>query len=167
MNDVEERAVRFVAQLRSLREDRGAMADLRRGFSDSTAHRSWPYLGSWCDLTSDRQRTIHQTVAAAFATVPDPERSVSVPEALRHLATGEGRGDEGLKSFEGRFRRFLSCNSYRDVCTRLPGVVRACAAKGIALDHVSLFRDLWYWGNRVKLRWANTYWGGERSGGEG
>ena len=67
MANLDERAAAFVASLQARREDRGLMANLRRGFSEATADRAWPYLARWCNLENRRERTIFQTVAASFA----------------------------------------------------------------------------------------------------
>ena len=162
MPDLAERAAAFVADLTARREDRGLMADLRRGFSSATADRAWPYLARWCDLTHDRQRVIYQTVAAGFATNPETTTEGNMGDTMRALATGKVPGEDGLKTFEARFRRFLSCDTISDVSQRLPTVIRATQARGIPINHRRLLEDLHYWGDRVKIRWAGAYWGSAR-----
>ena len=71
---VEQKGQRFVQALRGLSSDRGAMAELRRGMNPATAFRTWPYIQPWCDLESDRQRLICETVAAAFAYHPEAKQ---------------------------------------------------------------------------------------------
>lgn len=159
MANPNERAADFVADLQARREDRGLMANLRRGLSAATADRAWPYIARWCNLKNDRQRTIFQTVAASFAFNPHTTSEGNMGTTMRELATGGGRGDDGLKTFETRFRRFLSCATSVEVCQRLPTVIRTTQAKGVAINHEELFKDLHYWGDRVKVRWAQAYWG--------
>ena len=159
MANVDERAAAFVADLQTRREDRGLIANLRRGFSDATADRAWPYLARWCNLENCRERTIFQTVAASFAFNPESVSKGNMGTTMHRLATGDGRGLDGLKTFETRFRRFLSCDTVFEVCDRLPTVIRTTQAKGVAINHEELFKDLHYWGDRVKVRWANAYWG--------
>ncbi len=164
MANLNERAAAFVADLQARREDRGLMANLRRGLSETTANRTWPYIARWCNLENDRQRTIFQTVAGSFAFNPNATSEGNMGTTMRQLATSDGRGADGLKTFETRFRRFLSCDSVFDVCDRLPTVIRTTQAKGVAINHEELFKDLHYWSDPVKIRWANRYWGNTQEG---
>lgn len=84
---------------------------------------------------------------------------------MREIARGRDGGEKALESFEPRFRRFLTCQSSAEVCQRLPGVIRAAAQRGIPPNYRQLFIDLYYWGERVKVRWAAAFWG-EPSQGE-
>lgn len=56
--ETRDRAKALVDELQKLRDDRGAMANLRRGFSPGTEDRAWPWVARWCDLTNNRQRVI-------------------------------------------------------------------------------------------------------------
>lgn len=164
MNEVETRARRLVESLKQRREDRGFMADLRRGFNADTEHRAWPHVAPWCDLTNDRQRAIHTTVMAGFASHPEHAEDGNLGVTLRRIAIGDG-GESGLQSFEARFRRLLTCDTAEEAARQAGYVIRAAAAKGVPVDYVALFKDLTYWGgpdNRVKLRWARGYWSGVR-----
>ena len=78
---------------------------------------------------------------------------------LRALATGGGRGAEGLATFDARFRRLLACDSATEVCDHLAGVLRAAERNAVAVNFARLFYDLQTWGDRVKVRWATQYWG--------
>ena len=164
MADLNEQAASFVADLKTHQEDRGLMANLRRGFSGATADRAWPYIARWCNLENDCQRTIFQTVAASFAFNPESVSEGNMGTTMNRLAMGDGRGLKGLKTFETRFRRFLSCDTIFEVCDRLPTVIRTTKAKAVAINHEELFKDLCYWGDRVKVRWANAYWGNVQEG---
>jgi len=150
--------IRFVEWLHSNRDNRGVMADLRRAMNPATAHRAWPHLARWCDLTSGTDRLIHATVAATFALQPESEPTGNLGTTLRRIAQGENLGDDGLKSFEGRFRRLLTCDTRSEICERLLHVVRAAARRDVPVNHFALFNDLRYWGEKVKLRWAAQYW---------
>ncbi len=162
MSEVEAKAQRLVESLQKRREDRGFMADLRRGFNPGTEHRAWPHVAPWCELTHDRERAIHTTVMAGFAFHPEHAADGNLGVTLRRIATGQG-GEEGLRSFEARFRRILICDTAEEAARLAGYVVRAAAAKGIPVDYVALFTDLTYWGERVKLRWAQGYWSGVNS----
>jgi CRISPR type I-E-associated protein CasB/Cse2 len=160
---LEQRAVELVEQLNQLRDDRGAMAGLRRGLSPATEDRAWPWIARWCDITNERQRTIHVAVAAAFATHPESAGQSNMGAVMRDIAQRNQKGDDGLKTFEAHFRRFLNCHSAQEVCERLPGIVRMAKQQNIPIDYRQLFLDLCYWGDRVKIRWAAAYWGEPKS----
>ncbi len=146
-------------------KDRGTLADLRRGFSPGTEHRTWPHIALFCDLSRERDRVIWQTIAAGFATFEQTVESGNMGATMRRLALEGSTGsvEDALKSFDARFRRILTCDSAIEVCERLPGIIRAAKRKGgVSIDFVSLFTDLQYWGERVKLRWAASYWGEQK-----
>ena len=156
---------RFLDQLKGYvtKHDRGALADLRRGFSKTTAHRAWPYLAPWCDLTNDRDRDVWMTIAAGFATLEATDgRAGNMGATLRKIAIGDRKKEktEALRSFDGRFRRLLTCRTAEEVCERLPGVFRTAKAKqkGIGIDCRQLWEDLSGWGEEAKVRWAKGYW---------
>lgn len=81
---------------------------------------------------------------------------------MHQIAHSEQPGEDGLRSFEARFRRFLTCGSAEDVCRRLSGVVHAAKQRGIPINYAQLFKDLWYFGDgaRAKVFWAAAYYRG-------
>jgi len=167
----------FLAKLQQFvipdQEDRGALADLRHGFSPGTEYRAWPYIASVCNLQDDKQRHIWLTISAGFATHKATDRRAgNMGATLRALALQQLDESKGtpLKSFDARFRRLLTCDNAIELCDRLRGIILAAQRKGIAIDLERLFRDLQTWHKpekKVKLRWAQSYWGQEESkGGE-
>lgn len=163
---MEQKAENLMTYLQEHKENRGMMADLKRGFNTASEDRAWPYVATWCDLTSDRQRTIYQTIMAAYAHHPEVGNHGNMGHVLRTIAMGDNRGEKGLKTFDGVFRRLLTCDSAEQVCVRIRGVIRAAAQKSIRINYAQLFKDLWYWGERTKLQWASAYWGTIEEGGE-
>jgi CRISPR type I-E-associated protein CasB/Cse2 len=163
---MEEKAQRLLEYLQNHKEDRGMMADLRRGFSETTADRAWPYVANWCDLANDRMRNIYQTVMASYAHHPVVTDKGNMGQVMRQIAMGEAGGKEGLNTFEARFRRILTCDTAIEACPQVGRVIRVAARKGIPINYTELFKDFWYWGERVKLRWASAYWGAATEGGE-
>ena len=157
---------RFLDQLRNYvkRKDRGALADLRRGFSKTTENRSWPYLTEWCDLRNRRERLIWQTIAAGFTLMEATDTKAGNMGATLRAIAMDGRRDrqEALKSFGGRFRRLLTCREAEEVCERLPGILRMAKQKAKSVDFRQLFWDLMCWNSDkrdVRVEWASTYWG--------
>ncbi|MGA2440203.1 MAG: type I-E CRISPR-associated protein Cse2/CasB [Tepidisphaeraceae bacterium] len=145
--DPKETAAKVLIYLRQLRHDRGAMADLRCGVNPGRRARAWPLLAAIGGI----DRPIHETVAGLFAYHPDETRTGNIGTTSRRLA-GENN------SFDGRFRRLLSCDR-DEIGERLRPIILAAKAKGIPVNYEELFADLWYWGDNVKARWAREYWG--------
>lgn len=159
---------RFLADLASAvhRDDRGKLADLRRSVSEATSHRAWPHLAPYCDLRDARVRAIWSVIGAGFATLaPDGLARTNVGNigaTMRKLALGDGRPDEKkLASFEGRFRRLLTCPTVEELCEHLVAIVRAAKAKSVPIDFRKLYDDLMAWEDQqVRIEWATAYWGG-------
>lgn len=146
------------------RQDRGALADLRHGASDATAHRAWPYVAKYCNLESERYRAIWLTVAAGAATQEDAGLAVegNMGATLRKIAIdGQSSTGDALKSYDARFRRLLTCSSAQELCRQLPGVLRTAARKGVPVNYERLFWDLCKWHkDEIGVQWAVDYWGG-------
>ncbi|MDD5089517.1 MAG: type I-E CRISPR-associated protein Cse2/CasB [Candidatus Wallbacteria bacterium] len=163
--EIEEKIDHFCEFLEKSKDDRKVMADLRRGLSPGTAHYAWQYLARppYNFLNNKREHIVFQTLAAAFALHQNNHTSMNVGHVCRALAFGQGKGEEALKSFDGRFRRLLSSDMVDAICERVPSIVKAAAQRNIGIDFRQLGRDLWYWSNSspVKTRWASAYWGGE------
>ncbi len=143
------------------KQDRGTFANLRRGFSSGTAHRCWPYISRYCDLRKNHERIVWQTIAAGFATHGSTCETGNFGTTMRRLALegSSGKPEDALASFDTRFRRLLTCTMATEVCLHLPGIIRAAKNKNnIPINYATLFNDLHYWGERVKLRWAAAYW---------
>ncbi len=142
-----ETAAKVLAYLRQLRHDRGAMADLRCALNPARRARAWPLLARIGGI----DRPIYETVAGLFAYHPDETQDGNFGTTCRRLA-GENN------SFDGRFRRLLSCDR-DEIAERLRPVILAAKAKGIPVNYEELFADLVYWPDKVKARWAREYWG--------
>ncbi|HPN85197.1 MAG TPA: type I-E CRISPR-associated protein Cse2/CasB [Victivallales bacterium] len=154
--------------LRQNRDNRGVMADLRRGLSKTTESRAWPHIAQFCDLSKEREREIVQTIAAAFATCDESSDCGNIGETMRKIATGGRKENDGLKTFESRFRRLLSASGAEELCDFLPGIIRTAKTKGIPINLYKLFNDLQFWGDKVKIQWATSYWvsNNEKGGGD-
>jgi len=147
----QEATAKFLAHLRSLKNDRGAMANLRGALKPSQRHRAWPFLASVGGIGNAR----YETVAGLYAYHSDETRTGNLGTVCRRLS-GE------FNSFEGRFRRLLTCDR-EEICERLTPVILAAKSKGVPVNYEQLFVDLCYWGDKVKERWAREYWGGAES----
>ena len=146
-SDPKERATRVMAYLRRVKNDRGAMADLRCALNPAKLSQAWPRLGQVGGIGDPRI----EVVAGLFAYHPDETHTGNLGTTCRRLAAESN-------SFDGRFRRLLSCDR-DEICERLRPVILSAKAKGIAVNYEELFADLCYWGDTVKTRWAREYWG--------
>ena len=142
-----ERAAAVMAFLRSQRNDRGAMANLRCALMPARRHRSWPLLARIGGIDNP----VTETIAGCYAYHPEEARKGNFGDTCRRLA-GEHN------SFDARFRRLLACDR-DELCERLRPVVLAAKSKGIPIDYETLVADLLWWGDRVRTRWAQAYWG--------
>jgi CRISPR system Cascade subunit CasB len=123
------------------------MADMRCALSPARRSRAWPWLASVGGI----DQPIYETVAGLFASHSDETRIGNIGTTCQRLAAASS-------SFDGRFRRLLSCDR-EEIGERLRPVILAAKAKGISVNYEELFSDLSYWGDRVKARWAREYWG--------
>src|SRR5438046_1742809 len=139
--DPKQAAAEVLAFLRRLRDDRGAMADLRCALNPAQRARAWPLLARVGGIN----RPIYEAIAGLFAYHPDETHDGNLGTTCRRLA-GENN------SFDGRFRRLLSCDR-DEIGERLRPIVLAAKAKGIPVNYEQLFVDLWWW-ESAKARWA-------------
>jgi len=145
--DPNETGARMLAYLRQLKNDRGAMADLRCALNPTKLPRAWPLLARIGGIGNPRI----ETLAGLFAYHPNEIDT-------GNLGTTCLRLKEQNQSFDARFRRLLACDR-DEICERLRPVILAAKAKGIPVNYEKLFADLCYWGGTVKAHWAREYWG--------
>ena len=139
------------------RENPGVMADLRCALIPALEYRSWQYLARFGLLEDDRERTVAATVCAAFGIQPEPGGAFdNLGDVMHRIACGDNDRD-GLSSFELRFQRLLACDNVGELALQLHRIFQAAKARGIPINHKNLWYDLWYWGDRVKRRWAAHY----------
>lgn len=163
---------RFVARLRRWKEDRGALANLRCGLRSQPAmrRRAWPLLAQLGPLAKEDGRedpmfVVRQTVAGLWAADPESHR-----EGTGNFGTtcSKLRGDH--ESFDLRFRRLLACDDREELCERVVPIAAAAQTKGLPIDFEALFDDLKYYAkegrDRVRTRWAQSYWGAPAAGAE-
>ena len=173
MNEKErpiERFLQWVAEIVK-KDDRGTLAELRRGLSETTQDQSWEHLIPFCeDFDTNREhRVIWCTIGGLAAELlPDGLSSTepwnNLGTTMRSLAKGTAESDEAkaLKSFEPKFRRALSCGDTISLCEMVVGIGRAASAKGVPVNLKVLFWHLWKWNDAsereiVRLQWAKQF----------
>lgn len=143
----------FVDRLQKTCSDRGNRANLRRYWSPTTRHQSYPVLGRLGALRDDRLSIL----AALYAEHPKHQAGMSVGKAT----LGLGLRKEGEHPYDRHFRRLLSCDDIDDLAQQLHRLVKRLEREGIGLDYQLLHKNLNYWANYqedVKLRWAADFW---------
>ena len=148
-SSAEATAERFLDSLRRYRDDRGAMAALRCAMSPSRRQRAWPCLGR--QAIGDRR---YEMVAALYATHPQETAAYGFGELCRRLSAEHN-------SFEGRFKRLLTCDTGEEAAEHVRPLVQAAKAAGKPVNYAGLLADLLEWerGDGVKVRWAREFWG--------
>lgn len=149
-----ERAAALLALLRSVQHDRGAMSYLRCALAPARRHRAWPWLARIGGIDDP----VAETIAGCYAYHPEETPHGNFGDTCRILAGQHN-------SFDARFRRLLACDR-EELCVRIRPVVLAAKSKGIPVNYEMLGADLLWWGDRVRTRWAQAYWGGGPSSDE-
>jgi CRISPR system Cascade subunit CasB len=146
-------------------ENRGALAALRRGLSDSGASGAAinRYVAGWL---RDRDRRWDEDcfylVAGLFGRYPSTKPA-------KHNFGGSYRelcAAKGTESLERRFVALLAADA-ESVGMHLRHAVALLASKEIAVDWAQLLHDLRRWGQpkrRVQRRWAREFWNQGQNG---
>ncbi|MEM1221703.1 MAG: type I-E CRISPR-associated protein Cse2/CasB, partial [Verrucomicrobiota bacterium] len=143
---------------RTVERDRGDRAALRRYWSETTRHQSYPILGKIHAL-KDKPRTI---LAALYAEHPFYRKGMSVGKAALQL----GKPQNGEHPYDRHFRRLLACDEIEELAQQLHRLVKRLDRKSIGLDYDSLRINLYSWCKTsdpakredVKVRWAADFW---------
>ena len=135
------------------KDDRGYLAELRRGLGETTQDQAWEHLIPYCsDFDTDAAHRAAWCTVGGLAALLTPCGLVSnepwnnLGTTMRTIAKG-GEGDEAnaLKSFEPKFRRLLSCGDTVSLCELVVGIGRTADVKGVPVNPRALFWDLWNW----------------------
>jgi CRISPR system Cascade subunit CasB len=144
----------FIQRLYDLaaREDRAALAELRRSFSNPLA--ALPYVVPFLPKDAPRrEETALSLVAGLFAL--HPERGhVSLAKALSIIA-------KDSESVALRFRALLNADA-EDLPTHLRHAVSLVRSRDLAIDYDDLLAAVRWWGSESKNRqraWARDFWG--------
>ena len=145
-----DRAKEFIKHLENnFSNDAAAKACFRRGLGNSNRLQALPLLGRFLDDENDKISN-YVVVAALWADSDCQQDDVDLGSACARLA-------KDYSSFEGRFRRLISCDR-KEIATYVVPVVRALNSKGIRIDFSLLLTDLLLWGDRVKIDWSRSFW---------
>lgn len=162
---MEEKGHPFVNYLESKRDDRGALAALRRGLGHppGTVPDMYRYVVPW--LPGDAQRwkeDAYYVVAALFAYHPQEGGKGNMGD---HFAkTCEPQGDN--TAIERRFTTLLAAHP-DDLDDYLRQAVSFLKSKEVPVNWHQLLRDRMAWSHpdyreRVQKNWARSFWGRSR-----
>ncbi len=143
---------RFIESLRDLRrrEDRGALATLRRGLRQEVPYEAYRYLPA--DLKPwDEDAAL--LVASLFALHPGEGGSGNLGAAF-------GKIPERSDSTQRRFMALLNCHG-EDLRNHLRQAVSLLKSKEVPIDWCQLLEDVLHWDHPdhyVQKNWAKRYW---------
>ena len=148
----------FVAAvIRRAKEDTAFRAAMRRADIPQTAAFAWEHLAAWCDIASDRERLAFALAGAAIAREqPDADGRKNLGEVFHACCPDR----DAREREQRRFRRLLGCDSAEELCEVLRPVLRYLQNKAPGgIGYATLLTDILYWNERVKLRWARSFFG--------
>ena len=146
-HDPSQRAAKLLKYLRGLKDNRGAMSDLRGALTGARRPRAWPWLAAVGGI----ENSVIETVAGLFAYHPGETAEGNIGTTCQRLSAEHN-------TFDTRFRRLLACER-EELGEHLRPIVLAAKAKGLRVNYEQLFIDLTCWSESVKARWAKAYWG--------
>lgn len=162
----QERAARFIGALRQLhqKQDRGALAALRRGLSLATVRDAWPIIARLGEDIGPDGESASVIIGALFAEHPLDSNNGNLGDTCRSVS----RDEKGqlIESFERRFRRLLAADSAADLVGQLRAWIRFAEKKNVAVNYERLLLDLRFWASsadQTRIQWARAFW---KSGGE-
>jgi CRISPR system Cascade subunit CasB len=146
---------RFVTHLEGFerRQDRGALAKLRRGAGRAPAWavEALPLVVPFLPPDDGRANAFFM-VAALFGHHPEPGGSGNFGEVFRRLGDHE--------SAQKRFVALLNCH-VDELGEHLRHAVTLARSNNVPIDFRCLLRDLTHWSHPdrfVQLAWARAYW---------
>jgi len=158
MSEKRNSFITYLEELRD-REDRGALAVLRRGLGQSpgSAVEMYRYVVPWLpSRVSRRREAATYLVAALFGYHPAPGGSGNLGAAFRRTL-GEG---EDATAVERRFAALLAAHQ-DDLDFYLRQAISYLRSKEIPVNWHQLFSDILAWGHPdgyVQKQWARAFW---------
>ena len=150
--------------LRSRKEDRGFMANLRCALVDSKRHRAWPYLANFDGIGHNHGNRVVQTVAGLYATQPEETHDGNFGTTCHGLLNDDERQklsqSDGIGPVSRRFQHLLAADG-DEIFDRVVQFVLRAKTQGIPVNYEQLYKDLLDWeyhADWVRVRWAQSFW---------
>jgi CRISPR system Cascade subunit CasB len=158
----------LIERLEKLKNDRGAMAALRRGLGQppGSMPEMYPYIVPM--LPANPYKDLEDTyylVASLFAFHPQCVSSGNLGDHFRQAVNQEQGNSEAI---ERRFKALLGAHP-DDLPFFLRQAVSFLRSKNIAIHWDELVKNLMHWGSprrSVQRAWAKSFWGIEASANE-
>lgn len=157
---MEEKTHPFIEYLEGLRDNRGALAALRRGLGQppGTVASMYPYVVPRLPAdVGQKKEAVYYLVAALFAYHPGDNKEGNMGN---HFARArDPKGDD--TAIERRFTTLLAAHP-EDLDTYLRQAVGFLKSKDVPINWHRLFFDVLGWGHPgryVQQQWARTFWG--------
>ena len=150
----------FMTYLEGLREDRGALAALRRGLGQppGTVASTYRYVVRWLPADAKPwQEAPYYLVSALYAYHPMAGGTGNVGD---HFADARDPGSDDT-AIERRFTALLAAHR-DDLDVYLRQAVSFLRSKEVAINWHQLLFDVQGWGHPdryVQKRWAQAFWG--------
>jgi len=152
----------FIRYLQAFREDRGALAALRRGLGQppGTAPSMYPYVVPWLrDNTSPSEEAAYYLVAALYAYHPQEGGTGDMGQHFWRARDPSGDNT----AVERRFTALLAAHP-DDLDFYLRQAVSCLKSKErpVPVEWSQLLADVLAWGHPeryVQRRWARSFWG--------
>ena len=160
----------LVQWLRTQKERRGVLAQLRCGIVPGKQHRAWPLLARFDGIEGHGGEVV-RTIAALYAAHPEESVSGSMGRVCRRLCSDDERRDDEKPGPIGvRFQHLLAAET-AEVCPRVVRLILRAKVEGIPINYEQLQDDLLQWESpqqrrRVQERWAKQFWAPAAQAGE-
>ncbi|MBN1577055.1 MAG: type I-E CRISPR-associated protein Cse2/CasB [Chitinispirillaceae bacterium] len=168
MNDSKRDAFFIFLHSCAERDDRATLANLRCVLRKNLKHRAWPLLARFGGIEDELKEYDHaakvvQTIAGLFATYPtksDHDFGISCKKLLSDEERNDMYDREAFKKVGPVARRFqhLLSSEKEEICDRVVRMVLRLKAQEIQINYYELFNGLTYWGDKIKNRWAGSFW---------
>jgi CRISPR system Cascade subunit CasB len=151
------------AILPRLKTDSGFAAALSRADNPATEYQAWEHLVRYgCDIENTKERLAFSTVAAAIARAkPERDGQLDIANAVARCFEDGHKSDAA----RGKIRRLLACTDTEEACQITRPILSLVRARGAPISYGRLLDDLLFFGERVKLSWAKSFY--RTPGGEG
>lgn len=148
----------FVAMvIRRSAEDPAFRSAMRRADNPATASLAWEHLVAWCDIGKDWERLPFALIGAAIANeLPSVDGETNLGGLLRKCCSSA----DDMEREKRRLRRVLSCDSIPELCVVLRTTLKYLQSNSsVKIGYAGLLSDILYFNERVKLRWAESFFG--------
>jgi CRISPR type I-E-associated protein CasB/Cse2 len=150
------------------REDRAALAKLRRAVASPVDGDVFAVLGDALGEVRDRDLDAHLFIACLFAIHPTRGSGESLGGSMHRLRL-KLKLRVGADSLDGRFAAILNSDA-EDLPGRLRHIIRLLASHDVTVDYPRLLHDMLRWGaddRHVQRCWARDYWTAREEADEG